>query len=43
MAATRFVAPLRPDEVAPSLARADALRGAPQPVADGFGVPRILE
>lgn len=36
-------APLRLDEVRPGLDRAQALAAAPQPLADGFAVPRILE
>ncbi len=34
--------PLRPDAVGPSLPADEALAGAPQRIADYFGVPRIL-
>ena len=35
--------PERPDEARPGLTREEALAGAPQPVAGGFAVPRIIE
>ena len=36
-------APLRPDEVKPSLSHEDALRGAPAEKEGGFAVPRVIE
>jgi aspartyl-tRNA(Asn)/glutamyl-tRNA(Gln) amidotransferase subunit C len=36
-------APERPDEVVPSLPREEVLRNAPQRVADGIAVPKIIE
>jgi aspartyl-tRNA(Asn)/glutamyl-tRNA(Gln) amidotransferase subunit C len=36
-------APLRPDEVAPSLDRQELLAGAPAQDQGGFAVPKVLE
>lgn len=38
-----LAAPLRPDEVRPSLDRDAALASAPQRVGEGFAVPRVIE
>lgn len=35
--------PERPDVSRPGLSQEEALSSAPQPVAGGFGVPRIIE
>lgn len=37
------VSPLRPDEVVPSLRRAEVLEAAPASANGGFVVPRVLE
>ena len=34
---------LRPDEIAPSLPREEALRNAPKSDAGGFAVPKVME
>lgn len=41
--AVPLVAPLREDEVQPSLSRDEALANAPQRVGEGVAVPRVIE
>lgn len=41
--AVPLAAPLREDEVQPSLSRDEALANAPQRVGEGVAVPRVIE